>query len=67
MHEDQPTLRQAGQRGAAHDPGAPISTTPEIEAAASMVDEPDHTDRPVPPPRAGSPTTGFAGPSGSFS
>ena len=31
-------------------PEAPVSTTPEIEAAASMVEEPDHTDQPVPPP-----------------
>jgi sec-independent protein translocase protein TatA len=46
---------------------APLPTSPEIEAATSTIEEPDHTEHPPPPPPAPAPETGFDGPSGSFS
>ena len=66
MNEEQPRYDKPVSAALPTTPEAPVSTTPEIEAAASMVEEPDHTDQPVPPPPPGS-DKGFEGPSGSFS
>jgi sec-independent protein translocase protein TatA len=65
MNEEQPRYDKPVSTSVPANLEAPVPT-PEIEAAASMIEEPDHTDQPVPPPPPG-PDKGFEGPSGSFS
>jgi Tat protein translocase TatB subunit len=69
MNEDQPRqdLREYDKPVS-----ATLPATPEIDAANSTIEEPDHTDEqplpsPPPPPSTSPPEAGFDGPSGSFS
>lgn len=66
MNEDQPRYDKPVSAALPATLDTPAATTPEIEAATSMIEEPDHTDQPVPPPPP-EPDKGFEGPSGSFS
>ena len=68
MNDDQPRYDKPVSATLPASPEPSVNTTPEIEAAASMIEEPDHTEQPTPPPLPPlPPDKGFDGPSGSFS
>jgi sec-independent protein translocase protein TatA len=66
MNDDQPRYDKPVSAPLPTTPEPSVHTTPEIEAATSMIEEPDHTEQPPPPPPS-PPDAGFDGPSGSFS